>query len=69
MVKLTVDVMARGTSGYTKKKRDESLPHYLKRLTHLYLEGRHIDEIVSIAVPVNEYTIITVVWQNSVHLS
>ena len=47
MVKLTMDLIARGTSGYTKKKRDESMQHYLKRLTHLYLEGRHIDEIVS----------------------
>jgi len=47
MVKLTMDLIARGTSGYTKKKRDESMQHYLKRLTHLYLEDRNIDEIVS----------------------
>ncbi|KAK2174545.1 hypothetical protein NP493_791g00003 [Ridgeia piscesae] len=45
MVKLTMDLIARGTSGYTKKKRDESMQHYLKRLTHLYLEDRNIDEI------------------------
>ena len=42
-----MDLIARGTSGYTKKKRDESMQHYLKRLTHLYLEDRNIDEIVS----------------------
>jgi protein phosphatase 1 regulatory subunit 42 len=47
MVRLTVDVIARGTSGYAKKKRDESIQHYLKRLTHLYLEDRSIDEVVS----------------------
>lgn len=45
MVKLTIDLIARGTSGYTKKKRDESMQQYLKRLTHLYLEDRCIDEV------------------------
>ncbi|XP_064625733.1 protein phosphatase 1 regulatory subunit 42-like isoform X2 [Lineus longissimus] len=45
MVKLTIDLIARGTSGYTKKKRDESVEVYLKRLTHLYLEDRGIDDI------------------------
>ena len=47
MVKLTVDIICRGTSGYTKRKRDESTSKYLKRLTHLYLEGRLINEVVS----------------------
>ncbi|WAR24594.1 PPR42-like protein, partial [Mya arenaria] len=45
MVKLTIDLIARGTSGYTKKKRDETMNHYLKRLTHLYLENKCIDEV------------------------
>lgn len=45
MVKLTIDLIARGTSGYTKKKRDESMTQYLRRLTHLYLEDRNIDEV------------------------
>ncbi|XP_067949897.1 protein phosphatase 1 regulatory subunit 42-like isoform X2 [Watersipora subatra] len=45
MVKLSIDLIARGTSGYTKKKRDEDMDQYLKRLTHLYLEGRCIDEV------------------------
>lgn len=45
MVKLTIDLIARGTSGYTKKKRDESMSQYLRRLTHLYLENRNIDEV------------------------
>jgi len=47
MVKLSVDLIARGTSGYTKKKRDEEMDHYLKRLTHLYLEDKCIDDVVS----------------------
>lgn len=46
MVKLTVDIICRGTSGYTKRKRDEPTTKFLKRLTHLYLEGRLINEVV-----------------------
>lgn len=45
MVKLTLDLIARGTSGYTKKKRDESVEQYVKRLTHLYLEDKSIDDV------------------------
>ncbi|XP_067678055.1 protein phosphatase 1 regulatory subunit 42-like isoform X1 [Haliotis asinina] len=45
MPKLTIDLIARGTSGYTKKKRDESMQQYLRRLTHLYLEDKSIDEV------------------------
>ncbi|XP_012937962.1 protein phosphatase 1 regulatory subunit 42 [Aplysia californica] len=45
MVKLTMDLIARGTSGYTKKKRDENMQHYVRRLTHLYLENKGIDDI------------------------
>lgn len=50
MVKLTIELIAKGTSGYTKKKRDEDMEHYLKRLTHLYLEDKCIDDVVSIHV-------------------
>ena len=57
MVKLTVDLIARGTSGYTVKKRDEHIQTYLKRLTHLYLEDKNIDEIVCyIELPVLQAT-------------
>ncbi|CAD5117782.1 DgyrCDS6533 [Dimorphilus gyrociliatus] len=45
MVRLNIDMIARGTSGYTKKKREESMNQYLRRLTHLYLENRSIDEV------------------------
>ena len=47
MVKVTMDLIARGTSGYTKKKRDENIQQYMRRLTHLYLENKGIDDIVS----------------------
>jgi len=47
MVWLTLDLIARGTSGYTKKKRDESVEQYVRRLTHLYLEDKCIDDVVS----------------------
>ena len=47
MVKLTIDLISRGTSGYTKKKRDETMQQYLRRLTHLYLENKGIDEVVN----------------------
>lgn len=50
MVRLSIDLIARGTSGYTKKKKDEEMDHYLKRLTHLYLEGKSIDEVVSVEI-------------------
>ena len=50
MVKLTVDLIARRTTGFTKKSRDESVSHYLRRITHLYLEDKGIDEIVRINI-------------------
>ena len=54
MVKLNAELIARGTSGYTKKKRDEGIQHYMRRLTHLYLEDRNIDDVVSIVALAEE---------------
>ena len=48
MVFLTQDLIARGASGYNKRKREENIQQFLKRLTHLYLENRKIDEVVKI---------------------
>lgn len=45
MVRLTVDLIARSSSGYTKKKKEESVQQFVKRLTHLYLESKHITEV------------------------
>eukprot|EP00058_Branchiostoma_floridae_P016167 XP_002601655.1 hypothetical protein BRAFLDRAFT_124305 [Branchiostoma floridae] len=44
MVRLTIDLIAR-VNTHTKRKRDEPLSQYLRRLTHLYFQERHIDEI------------------------
>ncbi|XP_076441267.1 protein phosphatase 1 regulatory subunit 42-like [Babylonia areolata] len=45
MVRLTVDLIARSSSGYMKKKKEESPQQFVKRLTHLYLESKHISEV------------------------
>lgn len=50
MVKLTMDLIGRGTSGYARKKKDETLQQFLRRLTHLYLENKNITEVVIIFI-------------------
>ena len=45
MVRLTVDYIVKN-NGNTKLKRDETTEQYLKRITHLYMSERNIDEIV-----------------------
>eukprot|EP00057_Strongylocentrotus_purpuratus_P031965 XP_786243.3 PREDICTED: LOW QUALITY PROTEIN: protein phosphatase 1 regulatory subunit 42 [Strongylocentrotus purpuratus] len=44
MVKLTIDLIAR-SSASARKKKDEGLSTYLKKLTHLYFSEKSIDEI------------------------
>ncbi|XP_006815067.1 protein phosphatase 1 regulatory subunit 42-like [Saccoglossus kowalevskii] len=44
MVRLNIDLISK-TSSHGRKKRDETLQHYLKRLTHLYFAEKGIDEI------------------------
>jgi len=50
MVKLTAGLIVRSSSGYTTRFRNETTNHYLKRLTHVYLEGKSLDDVVSKAV-------------------
>lgn len=45
MVKLNINLILSGVSGNTKKMRDESISHFLSRLTHLHLQERQLDEI------------------------
>ncbi|KAH9515289.1 hypothetical protein Btru_014083 [Bulinus truncatus] len=45
MVKLTAELIARGTSGYSKKKKDETIQQFIGRQTHLYLENKNIDDV------------------------
>ena len=47
MVKITLELVAKCPS-QTKKKKSETPQQYLKRLTHVYLAEKCIDEIVSI---------------------
>ncbi|KXJ18282.1 Protein phosphatase 1 regulatory subunit 42 [Exaiptasia diaphana] len=44
MGKITLEMLAKCPS-HTKKKKDENLQHYLKRLTHLYFAEKGVDEI------------------------
>ncbi|KAL8572246.1 hypothetical protein ACOMHN_022483 [Nucella lapillus] len=45
MVLLTAELMAKSSSGYTKKKKEESAQNFVKRLTHLYLENKSITDV------------------------
>ncbi len=46
MVKLTADLIAKQTPGHNKRRADETVEHYLSRLTHLPFQNRGIDSIV-----------------------
>jgi hypothetical protein len=48
MVKLTADLIAKQTPGHNKRRADETVEHYLSRLTHLPFQNRGIDSIVII---------------------
>lgn len=48
MVKLTADLIAKQAPGHNKRRADESVEHYLSRLTHLPFQNRGIDSIVTI---------------------
>ncbi|CAF0904576.1 unnamed protein product [Rotaria sp. Silwood1] len=45
MVKLTPDLIAKQTPGHNKRRADETVEHYLSRLTHLPFQNRGIDSI------------------------
>lgn len=46
MGKITLEMLAKSPS-HTKKRRDETVQQYVRRLTHLYFSEKNIDEIVS----------------------
>lgn len=46
MGKITLEMIAKSPS-HTKKRRDETVQQYVRRLTHLYFSEKNIDEIVS----------------------
>ncbi|GAA47728.1 leucine-rich repeat-containing protein 67 [Clonorchis sinensis] len=45
MVKSTVALLCKSTSNLKKRKIDETPDQYLKKITHLYLNGKHLDEV------------------------
>lgn len=47
MVKLSVELITKLGPGHNKRRPDESTTHYLNRLTHIYLQEKNIEEIVS----------------------
>ena len=49
MAKITQEMLGKSPS-HMKRKRDESVEHYLRRITHLYLAEKNISEIVCIFV-------------------
>ncbi|CAF3507272.1 unnamed protein product [Rotaria socialis] len=57
MVKLTADLIAKQALGHNKRRADESVEHYLSRLTHLPFQNRGIDSIDPIP-PCRQLTVI-----------
>ncbi len=56
MVKLTADLIAKQVPGHNKRRADETVEHYLSRLTHLPFQNRAIDSIViEIILKFNQY--------------
>lgn len=47
MGKISFEMIAKSPS-HTKKRRDETVQQYVRRLTHLYFSEKNIDEIVSV---------------------
>lgn len=45
MVKLTVDMITKTGPGQNKRRADETVTHYLNRLTHIYCQDKSIDEV------------------------
>lgn len=48
MVKLNVDMITKLGPGFNKRRADETVDHYLNRLSHIYLQEKHIDGLVRI---------------------
>lgn len=45
MVKLSIDTILKFGPGQNKRRADESVNHYLNRLTHIYYQDKSIDEV------------------------
>ena len=47
MVRITQEMLGKSHS-HMKRKRNETIEHYLRRITHLYLAEKNVTDIVSI---------------------
>jgi hypothetical protein len=47
MVKLNIDIIIKSVQGQNKRRNEETVSHYLNRLTHIYVQDKSITEIVS----------------------
>lgn len=50
MGKLSVEMISKLGPGFNKRRADETVDHFLSRLTHIYLQEKHIDGIVSFEI-------------------
>lgn len=50
MVKLTLELIVKTGPGHNRRRVDESVDHYLSRLTHIYYQEKHISEIEPIGL-------------------
>ncbi len=48
MVRLSTDLIVKLSINHNKRKSDESVTQYLSRITHLYLQSKSIDDLVSL---------------------
>ena len=46
MVKLSMNILMKSTSGRVVRRPEESDEQYLMKITHLYLENKQLDSIV-----------------------
>ncbi len=59
MVKLTADLIAKQIAGHNKRRADETVEHYLSRLTHLPFQNRGIDSIV---IEINIFFLVFIIF-------
>ncbi|CAL8096830.1 unnamed protein product [Calicophoron daubneyi] len=45
MVKLSVSLLCKSTSNLKRRKIDETPEQYLKQITHVYLNGKHLEDV------------------------
>ena len=65
MGKLSSDMITKQGPGQNKRRADETIPHYLNRLTHIYLQEKSIEGIETIPICKN----LSVIYLYDNHIS